>query len=68
MSEAPAPLVHVAALSRLLLDALGRLDRELAPEAWVAELRGVCERSHAELERLARARADDLGADPGEPG
>jgi hypothetical protein len=37
----------------MLLEALGRLDDETISEAFIADLRAVGERAHAELERLA---------------
>jgi hypothetical protein len=46
-------LIQVAALCQMLLDSLERLDDELASEALVADLRELCERVHAELERGA---------------
>jgi hypothetical protein len=46
-------LIQVAALCQMLLDSLERLDDELASEALVADLRELCERVHAELERAA---------------
>jgi hypothetical protein len=47
-------LIHVAALCQMLLDALERLDGDVASDALIAELREVCERAHAELERRTR--------------
>lgn len=55
MSKDPSDLVVVAALCRMLLEALERLSEEIASEALIADLREVCERAHSELERQARA-------------
>jgi len=46
-------LIQVAALCQMLLDSLERLDDDFASEALVADLRELCERVHAELERGA---------------
>ena len=51
MSEGPSELVVSAALCRMLLESLERLDEEIASEAFVADLREVCERAHGELAR-----------------
>jgi hypothetical protein len=58
MSEPPSDLVVVAALCQMLLEAIGRLDDQIASEAFVADLRAVCERAHSELERFVRRAAD----------
>jgi hypothetical protein len=55
MSEGPSELVVTAALCRMLLESLERLDEEIASEAFVAELRDFCERAHGELERRAQS-------------
>ena len=54
MARGPSDLVVVAALCRMLVEALDGLDAEIASEALIADLREVCERAHAELERQAR--------------
>ncbi len=46
-------LIQVAALCQMLLDSLERLDDDLASEALVADIRELCERVQAELERGA---------------
>lgn len=53
MSRGPSDLVVVAALCRMLLEALERLDEKVASEALLADLREVCERMHLQLERQA---------------
>jgi hypothetical protein len=58
MVEPPSDLVVVAALCQMLLEAIGRLDDEIASQAFVADLRTVCEQAHAELERFAERAAN----------
>jgi hypothetical protein len=55
MIQPSTDLIQVAALCQMLLDSLERLDDELASEALVAELRELCERVRAELDRTAPA-------------
>lgn len=58
MADELPVLVQVAALCQLLLEALERVDRHVAPEALIADLRGLRERAHSELERRAREAGD----------
>jgi hypothetical protein len=51
MRRGPSDLVVVAALCRMLLEALDQLDEEIASEAVIANLREVCEKAHLEIER-----------------
>jgi len=55
MSERSSDLTAVAALCKMLLEALERLDDEIASEALIADLREVCEKTHSELERRAQS-------------
>ena len=47
-------LIQVAALCQMLLEALERLDDELASEDLLADIRELCERVRDELERGAQ--------------
>jgi hypothetical protein len=49
-------LIHIVALSGLLLEELERLEGQFASEALTTPLRELYERAHAELERLAWER------------
>jgi hypothetical protein len=50
MRRGPSPLIQVAALGQMLMDALERLDdNEIASEALLADLRDMCQRAAAEL-------------------
>jgi hypothetical protein len=51
MARGPSDLVVVAALCRMLLEALERLDEPIGSEALIAELRDVSERADKELGR-----------------
>jgi hypothetical protein len=51
MSHPSSELIQVAALCRMLLDALERLDAEIVSEALVADLTELCENVHGRLER-----------------
>ncbi len=53
--EVPA-LIRIAALCTMLVEALAELELQIAPEGLTADLRDLCARAHAELERNAKAR------------
>jgi hypothetical protein len=55
MSRGPSDLVVVAALCRMLIEALESLDDEIASEDLIADLREVCERAHLEIERQSES-------------
>jgi hypothetical protein len=58
MPGGPTPLIQIAALCQMLLEALEKLDDEIASEAFIADLREMCERAHGELLQ----RAQDSGS------
>lgn len=58
MSAAASPLIHVAALCGMLLEALEKLDDEIASEALIRDLREMCDRARRELS----LRVGDSGA------
>jgi hypothetical protein len=50
MRRGPSPLIQVAALGQMLMEALEQLnDDEIASEALLADLRDMCQRATAEL-------------------
>ena len=51
MAQAPSDLISVVAVCQFLLEALERLDDEIASKAPVAELRRFADEARAELER-----------------
>jgi hypothetical protein len=50
VSERSSDLVVVVALGQMLLEALERLDDQIASEAFIADLRAVCEKANSQLE------------------
>jgi len=54
--DSPSTLLQVAALSRMLLEALERPDGVSASHKLLGDLRDLSERAHAELDRRRRAR------------
>jgi hypothetical protein len=50
VAEAPTTLLHVAALSKMLLEALEGSDAAMASDALLADLHELSERAHADLQ------------------
>ena len=56
MAEAPSTLVHVAVLSKMLLEALENADPPLAPTTLLADLHELSARVRADLDERVRVQ------------